>query len=162
MIDGVIYNCAFGDRLRAQAAEGDMEALRTLASAAPINIPKRAVMAYRDGILRRLACDLFAALPSASRHSVAGVLAQAGRDLERGRSLTSRPPFDRLLPEELGRLEAGVRYLLGVSRWPRLRQIEKIISLQFSPVETANPSGVGLVNIGDDDICSIERSPPAK
>jgi len=161
VIPGQILNCVFGDRLRRQAAAGDVDALRTLASAAPINMPKRAALAYRDAMIRRFAGDLFAALPGTSRHLVAGILAQAGHDLARKRRLTSRPPFDRLMDDERQRLQARVLDLLEVAPWPRLRQLEKILSLQFSPVEAANVSGVCLVSTGE-ELCSstVADSPP--
>jgi hypothetical protein len=107
------------------------DALRTLASAAPVNLPKRAALAYRDAMLRRFAGDLFAALPGASRHLVAGILAQAGHDLARKRRLTSRPPFDKLLDDERQRLQGRVLDMLEVAPWPRLRRLEEIINLQF-------------------------------
>ena len=160
MTEGQIFNCAFGDRLRRQAAAGDVDALRTLASAAPVNMPKRAALAYRDAMLRRFADDLFAALPGASRHLVAGILAQAGHDLARKRGLTSRTPFDRLQDDERQRLQAGVLDLLDIARWPRLRQLEEIIGLQFSTVATANRSGVGLDSTGDELCNSAVPNPP--
>lgn len=143
---GVIMNCLLADRLRQRAADGDINALRILASLAPTDVPARAKLALRDAQIRLMAQELFAAMPTTSRHAVAVILARAGHDLQRGRRLTSREPFGRLIDDERARLEAAVSGVLEVAKWPQLRQLEKILSLQCLGVETANASGVVSVN----------------
>lgn len=127
---GAIMNCAFGDRFRQRAADGDADAQHALASFAPVDIPARAQLAWRDAQIRMVATRVFAALPKASCHSVAGILAAAGRDLQRQRGLTGRPPFHTLAPDEIEQLEKSVRYVVETGvHWPDVRAIENILSV---------------------------------
>lgn len=127
---GVVMNCAFGDRLRARRAAGDVAAERALADCAPVDIPARAKLAWRDAQIRMAARDLSEVLPNGSRHAIALVLAHAGDQVSRGRRLTVQPEFSALMADERERLEAAVRYVLDTEvSWPGVRTIENILGV---------------------------------
>jgi len=130
---GQIVNNAFRDWLQQRGAGNEARALQGLVNLRRIDVPPSAQRIWRDVEIRHMATGLFAAeLPyQRSIHAVAKILAIAGRDLEQGRSLTDRPPFDGLTPDERQDLQASIRYVLAAPgvRWPRLRALEDILGI---------------------------------
>jgi hypothetical protein len=109
---GVVVACARRDELLARVRAGDPTALRLIALAIPTTLPSTVLRAERDARIRAVAAQLHRALPNATSHAIAALIAAAGRRLAEGRQLAGATLEAMLQAEEMAAIEAELRAAL--------------------------------------------------
>jgi hypothetical protein len=128
------FACAGRDALVAMLRAGDPEAITLALRALPQDLDRGFCRGVRDQKLRDAAGMLRAAMPRASEHAIAALLASAGEQLDRGGSLAKLRGFGGFVAAEIAELERQIREALvwcvrrhDGRRWPRLRQILNLL-----------------------------------
>lgn len=128
---GPAMACLARDTLVDRALKGDEKALLLLIQACPTDLPKRLVISFRDGEIRRLGSGIASAHTDFSERRVAGILVAAGerRLPKKQRAIDGTGPFTDLDADNRAALQAAVDDLLRYSRsWPRLTKMREILA----------------------------------
>ena len=116
------------DAIVARALNADADATFAILASILPKAQARVGIAYRDLLIRHVACWLAEAMPGSKRATVARVITEAGDSLQRGRGISARYPFHLLSADERDRLESEVKNILACSaRWPKQRQMFSIV-----------------------------------
>lgn len=117
----------------AKRAGRDWRVIELLILAVPRDLPAAVLLAVRDGSIRAIGSMLAAAMPGASAHQLARLIAAAGATLDSGHRTAARE-LPMLTAAELAAVEAEITAILPWSRrrhdgtrWPRWRQIFAIL-----------------------------------